>query len=269
MVFYRQNIFPRLIKRPVSLSVKLLLLSFIVSGCALPAVISPGSPSETIPVAITGTMDENDVLSAIVKIDIITPGHYYPVKAALMIKKPSYLRLEVLPLIGVPDFFLAASPEKMSIFIPSQGKFYYGQPTGANLRKFLPWQFNIEDIVMIFAGTYPPLGKNNITYRSYREENLLCMEMKASSGSSQIVWVGENNRLLKIVRKDETGKEAYTVQYSYHETQSLVPEKITIRMADGITSLSVKYSDVKIEQATDLSIFDLPVPANVTVLQLE
>jgi hypothetical protein len=269
MVFYRQNFFSRLIQRSGFLSVKLLLLSFIVSGCALPAVISPGSPSDTIPASITGAMDENDVLSAIVKIDIMSPGHYYPVKAALIIKRPSYLRLEVLPVIGVPDFFLAASPEKMSIFIPSQGKFYYGQPTGANLRKFLPWQFNIEDIVMIFSGTYPHLGENNITYRSYREENLLCTEMKASSGSSQIVWVGENNRLLKIVRKDETGKEAYTVQYLYNETLSSVPEKITIRMADGITSLTVKYSDVRIEQAKDLSVFDLPVPAKVKAIPLE
>ena len=107
------------------------------------------------------------------------------------------------------------------------------------------------------------MKEKDISYQSYREKNFLRIEMKAQSGCSQIIWVGENNRLLKLVRNDENGKEIYNVKYDYYETQSPIPGKITISMADGITSLSVKYSDVKIEKATDLSIFDLPVPANV------
>ena len=231
----------------------------------------PNSPSEKIPTTIfSGPIAEDDVVSAIVDIDLTSPdGYYPPIKAALIIKKPSYLRLEILPVIGTPDFLLAASPEKMSIFIPSKEKFYYGQPTGANLRKFIHWQFNIEDIVMIFAGTYPSLKEKDMSYQSYREKNLLRMEMKAPSGCSQIVWVGENNRLSKIVRNDKNGKEMYTVRYFYDETPRTLPGKITISMADGITLLSVKFSDIRIEKATDLSIFDLPVPADVNVILLK
>ena len=269
MVLYSRRYFSRIIKISSFHAVKLLLLSFLAGGCIEQAVIYPKFSSEKNPESITGPIAEDDVLSAIVRIDLTTPDGYYPTKAALIIKKPSYLRLEMLPVIGTPDFFLAASPEKMSIFIPSKGKFYYGQPTGVNLGKFLPWQFNIEDIVMIFAGTYPSLGEKNISYQIYREKNLLRMEMKAQSGCSQIVWLGGNNRLFKIVRNDETGKEAYTVVYIYDDTQSPIPGKITISMADGKTSLSVKFSDIKIEKATDLSIFDLPVPANIKPILLK
>lgn len=261
----------RVIKISFSHTVKiLLLLSFLASGCALQAVVDHEYSSEKNPAAITGVISENEVLSAITQIDVITPDGYFPAKAALMIKKPSYLRLEILPVIGTPDFILAASPEKMSIFIPSKGKLYYGQPTGVNLRKFLPWQFNIEDIVMIFAGTYPLLKEKNISYQGYREKNILRIEMKAPSGCSQIVRMGANNKLLEIVRNDETGKKEYTVQYIYDEAQGFsLPEKITIRMADSITSLSVKFLDVKIEKATDLSIFDFPVPPNINAILLD
>ena len=93
--------------------------------------------------------------------------------------------------------------------------------------------------------------------------------MKAQSGCSQIIWVGENNRLLKLVRNDEQGKEIYNVKYDHYETQSPIAGEITISMADGITSISIKYSDLKIEKATDLSIFDLPVPANVKTIPLD
>jgi hypothetical protein len=270
VLLYPQRFFLRIIKKASFLAVKLLWLFFFVYGCAGQAIVYPDSPSEKIPTTIfSGPIAEDDVVSAIVDIDLTSPDGYYPIKAALIIKKPSYLRLEILPVIGTPDFLLAASPEKMSIFIPSKEKFYYGQPTGANLRKFIHWQFNIEDTVMIFSGTYPSLKEKDMSYQSYREKNLLRMEMKAPSGCSQIVWVGENNRLFKIVRNDENGKEIYTVRYFYDEAPRTLPGKITISMADGVTLLSVKFSDIRIEKTTDLSIFDLPIPANVNVILLK
>lgn len=247
----------------------LLLLAALASSCLKQIVIYPDSPSEKILMTISSAVAEDDILSAIAQIDLVTIHGYQPARAVVIIKKPSYLRLELLPVIGTPDFFLTASPEKMSIFIPSKGEFYRGLPTVVNLERFLPWQFSIEDIVMIFSGTYPSLKEKVIAYQSYREKNFLRIEMKAKSGCSQIIWVGENNRLLKLVRNDEQGKEIYNVKYDHYENQCPIAGEITISMADGITSLSIKYSDLKIEKATDLSIFDLPIPANVKVIMLD
>jgi hypothetical protein len=246
-----------------------LLLLAVLAGCIQQTVIYHDSSPKKILAAISSAIAENDILSTIAQIDLVTIHGYYPARAVLIIKKPSYLRLELFPVIGTPDFFLAASPEKMSIFLPSKGEFYYGKPTSANLERFLPWQFNIDDIVMIFAGTYPSLKEKVIDYQSYQERNFLRIEMTAQSGCSQIIWVGENNRLLKLVRKDEYGKEIYNVKYDHYEKQSPVAGEITISMADGITSLSIKYSDLKIEKATDLSIFNLQVPANVRTIPLD
>jgi hypothetical protein len=113
------------------------------------------------------------------------------------------------------------------------------------------------------------LKEKLIAYHSYQEENFPRIEMVAKSRCSQIIWVGENNRLLKLVRKDEYGKEIYNVKYDHYEEESPVAGEITISMADRITSVSVKYSDVKIEKATDLSIFNLQVPANVKTIPLD
>jgi hypothetical protein len=247
----------------------LLLLSFLLCGCVGQEVIYHDHPSGKIPASIAGFMSEDDILSAVVQINASTSDGYYPANAALIIKRPSYLRLEMLPVIGTPDFLLTASPEKMSIFIPSKGKFYYGRPMAANLAKFLPWPLNIEDAVMIFTGTYPPLKDQNVSYQTYQEKNLQRIEMKTQSGCSQMVWLTDDNKLLKIVRNDETGKEAYTVEYFYDETKNSFPEKITINMAQGQASLSVKFSDIKIERTNDLSVFDLPVPPAIEATPLD
>ncbi|MCX5849768.1 MAG: DUF4292 domain-containing protein [Deltaproteobacteria bacterium] len=249
--------------------VLLLLLPFLACSCVNQTVIYSDIPTAKINNAISGSIDESDVISAIAKIDLITPDGYYPAKAVLIIKKPSYLRLELLPIIGTPDFFITVSPEKMSVFIPSKGEFYRGQPTQANLAKFLPWQINVEDIVMIFSGTFPSLRENEVVYQGYQEKNLLRVEMKTKSGLLQTIWIEEKNRLRKLVRNDKTGKKLYTVEYIYDEPPNPVPGKITINMADGITSLSIKYSDIKIEKAADLSIFDLPVPDDVKTITLD
>ncbi len=249
--------------------VYLLPLAILAGGCLQQTVIYSALPSEKILTATSNAVGENDILSAVAQIDLETFNGSRPVRAVLIIKKPSYLRLELLSVIGVPDFFLAASPEKMSIFIPSKGEFYCGQPTSANLERFLPWPINIDDIVMILTGTYPSLQDKGITYQSYHEQNCLRIEMISQSGCSQIIWVDEYNKLFKLVRKDEHDQEIYSVRYDHYQEQSPIAGKITISMADGVTSISIKYLDIKIEKATDLSIFDLPVPANVKTIPLD
>jgi hypothetical protein len=247
----------------------LLLLSGLICGCLHRTIPQLDIPPEKHLSAVSGAVTQEKTLSAIAQIDLVTRKGYQPVRAALVIRRPSYLRLELLPVIGTPDFFLAATPAEMSIFIPSRGEFYYGKPTGANLSKFLPWDFNIEDIVMILYGTYPALPEKEVSSQSYREGNFIRIEMKSKSGSSQTIWIGEKNRLSKYIRNDESGKEIYRVQYEDYNQESFVAGKITIKMADSENSISVKYSGIKIETAADLSIFELPVPEGLKTISMD
>jgi len=247
----------------------LLLLPGLIYGCLQRTIAHLDVPSEKQLTAISGTVTQDKTLSAIAQIDLVTKQGYRPLRAALIIKKPSYLRLELIPVIGTPDIFITVTPFQMSIFIPSKGEFYRGKPTGANLGQFLSWDFNIEDIVMILCGTYPSLPGKDVSSHSYQEGNLLRIEIKAKSGSSQTIWVGEKNRLLKYIRNDESGREIYQVQYEDYEQESFIAGKITIKMADGVTSISVKYSGLKIETAADLSIFELPVPEGIRTIFLD
>jgi outer membrane lipoprotein-sorting protein len=247
----------------------LFLLSGLICGCLQRTITHLDVPSEKHITAISGAVTQDKTLSALAQIDLVTKQGYQQVKAALVIKKPSYLRLELLPIIGTPDFFLVATPVQMAIFIPSRGEYYRGKPTGANLAKFLSWDFSIEDIVTIFSGTYPSLPEKEVSSQSYQEGNFLRIEMKAKSGRSQTIWIGEKNRLSKYIRNDESGKEIYQVQYDDYEPESIIAGKITIKMADGITSISVKYSGLKIETSADLSIFEMPTPEGIKTIFLD
>jgi len=239
----------------------LIIIVIMNAGCAEQVILPPDPSTQKVLFAISNAVSENDLVSGIAQIDLIVPGGHYPARAALVIKKPSYLRLELLPPMGPPDFFLTATPQEMKILLPAKGEFYQGKPTGNNLSRFLPWQFNIEDIIAIFTCTYPPLT-GDINYVRYAEGNALRIEMKAQSGIVQTVWIGSNGRLNKLERFDEKGKALYSAEFADYAEGSSIAGKIAVSMADGMNSITVKYSDFKIEKANDLSIFDLPVPAD-------
>ena len=239
------------------------LLALLADGCVQREIIQSEFAAQKVLMSISSVVGENDVLSAMTQIDVATLNGHHAARAAMILKKPSYLRLEIFPPIGPPDFFLTASPDEMRILIPSRGEAYLGRPTSDNLARFLPWQFNIEDVVMIFTGSYPSLKERNISYRSYPDGDALRIEIRAPSGNSQIILAGKDSRLQKFVQNDEYGKEMYHVEYEDYRPQSPVAGKITINMADGVTSICAKYSDIRIEKVTDMSIFELPVPTGV------
>jgi hypothetical protein len=180
-----------------------------------------------------------------------------------------YLRLELLPVVGTPDFFLTATPQEMKILLPSKAEFYHGKPTGANLVQFLPWKFDIAEIVAILLGTYPPFTGEEVSYQRSFEKDTQRIEMIAQSGKSQTIWLGKNNRLIKIIRRDESDAELYTVLYEDYKKELSIAGKITINMASGITSIMVTYVDPKIEKSKDMLIFDLPVPAGFKSIKLD
>jgi hypothetical protein len=246
----------------------LLLLLMLACGCAGKIVRESGMPPKSSEI-ISRTIPETDRIIATAQIDLMTAQGHYPVRAALILQKPSYLRLEMLPVIGTPDFFLTAAPGDMRIFIPSQGEFYSGKPSAGNLARFLPWAFDIEDIVMIFSSTYPSLAIKDVSFESDMEGDMLRVDMSTASGPSQTIWMGKNGRMARLIRRGSDGREIYQVQYEDYAPGSLLAEKITIQWADNVTSVSLKYSDLKVEKATDLSVFELPVPAGIKIIKLD
>ncbi len=267
MLFYHRIFFSPEAKKTFHLALFLFLLPLFSCGFYKPTIVKTDFSTGDIEASVLRLIDEDEIFSAVALINLSHHNSFYPVKAVLVIKRPSYLRMELLPVIGVPDFFLSVSPEIMKIFIPSKGECYSGLPTVSNLNKFLPWQIDIEDMIMIFTGAYPSLKEEPVSYQMHHEDNLVRVEMKAPSGASQIIWIGENNKLFKLVRQDDTGENLYHVEYTYDNNN--FPEKIKINFADETVSLSIKYSDVKIEKRKDLSIFDLAIPDHVNEIILE
>lgn len=259
-------IFPRcLFRKGISI---LFFLSVLACGCAGTALTGTGMPPASL-TAASRSIQESDRIVATAQIDLMTAQGQYPIRAALILQKPSYLRLEILPVIGTPDLFLTATSDDLRVYIPSRREFYSGKPSAENLERFLSWALNIEDLVMIFSGAYPPLTQKDISYETSAEGDLLRVDMKTPSGEAQVVWMEKEGKMVKLVRSGSDGRERYQVHYEDYKPANSLAGRITIRMADHVTSICVKFTDVRIEKAADLSVFRLPVPVGMKTIQLD
>lgn len=245
-----------------------LFLSALTCGCAGNTIIGTSNPPDSLEI-ISRMIQKTDRIVALAQVDLMTAQGHYPVSTALILQKPSYLRMEILPVIGTPDFFLTATPDDLRVYIPSQSEFYSGKPSAENLGRFLSWAMNVEDMVMIFSGAYPALTGENISYESYVDDHLLRVDMKTPSGYSQMIWIEQNGRMAKLVRNGPDGREIYSVQYEEYMPEIPLAGRITIKMADNVTSISVKFTDIKKEKAMDLSIFELPIPVGSKIIKLD
>jgi len=253
---------------PCKRFIMVLCLLALTCGCAGKAVMESGRPPDALE-RIPRAIQKTDRIVATAQIELTTAEGRYPVRAALILQRPSYLRLEMLPVIGTPDLFLTATPDEMRIFIPSRGEFYTGKPSAENVARFLPWALNVEDIVMILSGAYPVPAGENISCERFAEGRLLRTDMKNPSGFLQKVWAMQNGSVTKFIRYGPDGKETYQVQYEDYAPSSPLAETINIQWADNKMSVCIKYSDWKVEKATDGSVFELPVPAGMKSRRLD
>ena len=242
----------------------------IASGCANGVYVGPERdvPAEQMLKQVSQSIGPDERIVAMVNIDVETAQGRYPVKAAIILQRPSYVRLELMPVIGPPDLFLTATPSEMKIFIPSRGEFYVGKPTSRNLERFLPWSLGIDDMVMILSGTYPSLPGGKPSYETFMEGDLFCVNMKSTLGESQTLWFTKEWRLLKLIRRGINHQEIYQSQYEDFAPDTRLAGKITIHIYNIATALSVRYSDVRMESSKDLSIFDLTVPPGSKIIQM-
>ena len=240
-----------------------LVMAVLLCGCAS---FFPGSPS----MPETTRMHDQDTLFARVNMTLSTVEGHYPLRAAIVARRPGYLRLEILPIIGTPDFFLCATPHEMKIFIPSRGEFYYGAPSAENVARFLPWSFSIEDLVSILRGDYPAMtGNHHMTDKKQSEAGGEIVTMRDASGVEQVVRRDASGRLTAIMRYLPSGGELYEIRFEDYSMGKFLPGRITVRVSEPPGTLVVKYQDSRIEKGVDLNAFELMLPEGIRALPLD
>jgi len=260
------------------------ILSFflIFPGCGIKQTLPFNKLSKdglTSPQAVLGETDRNghrkNTLKAIARVEVNTSEGRYPLKIAVMLKRPSSLRLEVIPLIGSPNLLLTVHENLLKVFLPQKGKFYIGQATSKNLGCFLPLfteGLKVEDITSILLGTHPDIMEKPITLNGSFDKNLYRIDVLSENRKFQSLWIDMDYRIVIVESYDRNNSRLYSAKYMEHSCiEGLVmPQKVMIVIGDDNNqTIIIRYSDIQVATGVDSAQFDLQPPPGIRPIHLD
>src|SRR3972149_11945523 len=242
---------------------------FLLFGCAPVAASLPKgtdydlSARDTLEKFIKAHHIKN-TFKAIARIEI-NDGKKYSIKVAMMLKRPSLMRIESIPVIGPPDLFLSANNDTLKIFLPGKNEFYLGRPSKENFSLFFPVNLPPADVLSIMMGI-PPLPDVKLIWKESVEGEKLRADFFSDDKKVQTLLMDRNNgRLKEIVILASNGEILHTVSYDdYCKVENIdLPQQITILSTGKNSTIVVRYSDMEFIKEENEALFDLPIPVGV------
>jgi hypothetical protein len=224
------------------------------------------------------TRTDRNIFKAMANIDVYDGSGRYSTKAAILIKRPSSMRIEAIPIIGPVNFFLSIHEDILKIFFPQKGIFYVGKATSKNLANaadFFPAGLSIEDLLSVMLGTYPRVIEKDVSLAGFMEGHLYRVDTVSGNKILQSAWVDPLTRHLVGIRVfKDFGRVSYTARFTDFETSRspAMPLKITLdtEIADNPPStVTIRYSDIKIDADIEELAFDLQTPPGIKPVYLD
>jgi outer membrane lipoprotein-sorting protein len=215
-----------------------------------------------------------EAFKAIARMEIGVGKRRYPLKAALMLKFPSFMRIETIPIIGPPDFLLSLNQDQLKVLLPGKNEFYQGRPSRDIFALFLPLSLPPEDIVPVLMGLPPPrLTDQNLRFQEITDDDEYHIDVLSPQGGKIMTLRMDrgNGHLTGMEAFAAYGVIIYQASYSeyYQDGKTELPGKITIISPDTDSMISVRYSDTELSRDVDESSFELAIPSGMKAITLD
>ncbi len=261
----------RYLRRVARLLFLIATIGPLLAGCAGGRIAVPGGGyalPEAALHALAGSSPGGTV-TATARIEITKQGERYPLKAAMMMRRPAALRLESIPLLGPPDFFLSIDGGELRVFFPGQGNFYTGPATSGTISRFFPLNMPAAEIIALLMGRPPGEGDTSSSWEGEGEDGLYRVDQYRNGRKISSLWIDPAGGVLIRVRTFiEGGGNIYTAEFEGYTPvgKGFMPQRLTIS-AEAL-SLSLRYSEIRMLD-DDTGSFALPIPEGITPIPLK
>jgi len=212
-------------------------------------------------------------LKGIAKIRVESPEEKFSVKEIIIAKRPQCLRLETLNPLGQPLFFIVTDGKELSLFSPSENKFYQGVASRKNVSLFFHVNLGLEETVSIILGKVPLID--------YDAERAECQ----MEGDFYVLKLSTRDKKFKQIIKLSLSAQKVVESKTYKQGEGLVrttkfrryekagetffPREITVVLPRDETRVKINYKEIELLSEIDPDQFRLIPPQEIEVLPLE
>ncbi len=254
----------------------IILTIALSTGCAPRKALLLGEDFSSPGRALAKLQERNEATGALQGVSTlmaVTSEMRYTVKMALFAERPCFLRIEEMPLFGLPDLYLSANRRQLKVFFPKEGKFYVGKPTGRNLSKFLPWGVEVEDFLALLFGMPPPRIAGAERTEGRVDDDLYRVDAFGGDRKIGSLWIDPlDHRLVRTEILSEKGDVLCDARLdSYGPAgDAIIPTELTLNfLRPQKTEVIIRHGSMEIVPVEDDDLFDLEIPSGITPLQLD
>lgn len=254
------------------------LLLALLGGCMPRVITTPPESGYASPQAALAALEPfppTAALSATARIRTRHRGQSVSLRVALLVKKPASLRLESLPLMGPPDFFLSIAAGELRVFFPGEGggRFYSGPATAQNLSRFFPLALPPAAVVSMLLGEAQlalPREDPDASLRGEQEAVLYRVDQYQRGRKDRSLWIDPaRHRLVRFSLFGEDGEPLTTVAFADHLRGAAgdLPREISVTHR-ALPGIEIRYGQLERIAGAGVA-FPLPLPAGTVLLPLD
>lgn len=252
------------------------LLLTLLGGCMARVITPPPESGYASPQAALAALEPFPAaaaLSATARIRTQHQGQPVSLRVALLVRKPASLRLESLPLMGPPDFFLSIAAGELRVFLPGEGggRFYSGQATAQNLSRFFPLALPPAVLVSLLLGEAEMgQGDPDASLVGEQESALYRVDQYRRGRKDRSLWIDPSrHRPVRFRLFGGQGEPLTTVAFADHLRGAAgdLPREISITH-HALPGIEIRYGQLERIAGAGVA-FPLPLPAGAVPLSLD
>jgi outer membrane biogenesis lipoprotein LolB len=202
------------------------------------------------------------------KLRIESPQGSGSVSVFLAVSRPGLLRLELFDFFNRPLAVLVTDGQRFGLYQAQENTFYQGPATPRTLATLLPVALPSEELVEVMLGQVPFIPAERLSLTLDRNEGLYVLTLQRGT-VTQVLHIHPTH--LRVVRSQVRGIWAYDLAYeSFKERgEVLLPHEVTLSEERAETRARLRYTDITVNEAPDLTLFDLTPPEGIPVVEVD
>lgn len=248
-----------------------MFLGLLVAGCPKRIDFGPGGEI-TDPDVLLAQVAEAEARAVTVKgeakLKVRSPQASGAVTLFVASSRPALLHLETLDFFGRPQAVLVADGQRFGLYAAEENRFYRGPASPANVSRFLPVMLPGEELVALLLGQAPRIPAERKALAVDRDRGVYVLTLTRGQVEQRLEV---HPRYLRVTRSQVRGVRAYDAAFGDFAVTpaGAFPREVVLDAASADTRLELHYTDVSLNAAPDLTLFELSPPEGVPVVEVD
>lgn len=246
-----------------------LLLLFLAACAPRPTVpvVAPPASEEILLEKLEQNARAFISLQGLAKVRVTSEGRSLSGTQVLFAEKPDRFRAETLSPFGQPLLLMATDGRDMDVMIPSEGRFYRGEASPRNVRRFTRLPLRLTDLVHLLLYQVPVIGYDHRTLEVEDEGGYLL----TLSGEGGRVQKLRFNEALHLVETSYFSDDVLQLRVSYDKFTGELhpfPRAAVLEMPALDAEGSLVFSEVRTNVAIPQERFTLSPAPGMEILPI-